>query len=60
MPQKIPDALEFFRTELKKLEQAPEPTMDLVAVDDLKRLLVVRIHELESERGTSLSKDSLE
>jgi hypothetical protein len=51
MPQKTPDTLEFFRTELKKLERAPEPTMDPIAVVDLKRLLVVRIAELETDRA---------
>jgi hypothetical protein len=55
MPQKTPDTLEFFRTELQKL-RAPEPTMDPIAVADLKRLLVVRIAEIESDRATSIPK----
>ena len=47
MPQNTPDTLGFFRNTLQKLEQAPEPTMDPVAVVDLKRILVVRIAQLE-------------
>ncbi len=47
MPQKPPDTLGFFRTELKKLERAPEPTMDAAAVEDLKRILVIRFAQLE-------------
>jgi hypothetical protein len=51
MTNESPDTLEFFRTELQKLERAPEPTMDPIAVSDLKRLLVVRIRELETGQG---------
>jgi hypothetical protein len=54
MPHDSPDTLEFFRTELQKLERAPEPAMDPTAVADLKRLLVVRIAELETDRGEML------
>jgi hypothetical protein len=54
MPHDSPDTLEFFRIELQKLERAPEPAMDPTAVADLKRLLVVRIAELETDRGEML------
>jgi hypothetical protein len=58
MPQKTPDTLDFFRTELQKLEQTPEPTMDPVAVEDLRRILVVRIAELETDRHIRGTMDS--
>ena len=50
MPHESPDTLQFFRTELQRLERASEPTMDPTAVADLKRLLIVRIAELETDR----------
>ena len=52
MTDKSPGTLEFFRTELQKLEQTPESTMDPVAVADLKRILVVRIAKLETDRAS--------
>ena len=60
MWQKTPDSLEFFRTELQKLAQAPEPTIDPVAVSDLKRIITVRIAELETDRARQVEKDSSE
>ena len=42
MVDERPDTLEFIRTELQNLEQVPEPTMDSVAVADLKRILLDR------------------
>ena len=60
MSQKTPNSLDFFRTELQKLEQAPEPAMDPVAVSDLKRIIKVRIAELETERASQIEKDSSE
>jgi hypothetical protein len=59
MVDERPDTLEFFRTELRKLEHA-EPTMDPVAVADLKRILVVRIAKLETDRASQVKTDSSE
>ena len=52
MVDERPDTLVFFRTELEKLEKAPEPAMDPVAVSDLKRILAVRIAKLETDRAS--------
>jgi hypothetical protein len=49
VPQKTPNTLEFFRHTLQMLEQAPDPNADPTAVSDLKRLLIARIRELETD-----------
>jgi hypothetical protein len=57
MSQKTPNSLDFFRTTLQKLEQAPEPTMDPAAVSDLKRIIAVRISKLETDGASQAEED---
>ena len=50
----IPDTIEALRVIFLKFEQALDPDYDQAALTELKRIILDRIAELESERAIEL------